>query len=92
MFSESGEFRRIFPSSLLVVELSHLISECKLPNRKYLGVAREVQLFAWLSHIPGWAGFAALKPDLRGRAMGVRRDPLFFCVESFQKFPKYESM
>jgi hypothetical protein len=55
-------------------------------------VAREVQLTAWLSHIPGWAGFAALKPDLRGRAMGVRRDPLFFCAESFRKFPKSESI
>lgn len=79
MFSESGEFRPSRRTGHHRKAPSPFDSVCKQPNRKYLGVAREVQLLPRLSHIPGWAGFAALKPDLRGRAMGVRRDPLFFC-------------
>jgi hypothetical protein len=40
-------------------------------------VAIRVQLGSWLSLIPGWAGFAAPRPELGVEQKGARRSPFF---------------
>jgi hypothetical protein len=45
------------------------------------GVAIRVQLGKWLSLIPGWAGFAAPKPELGVEQKGARRSPLFYLLQ-----------
>jgi hypothetical protein len=44
-------------------------------------VAIRVQLGKWLSLIPGWAGFAAPKPELGVEQKGARRSPLFYLLQ-----------
>jgi hypothetical protein len=41
-------------------------------------LAIHVQLVNRLSLIPGWAGFAAPKPELGVEQKGTRRSPLFY--------------
>ena len=41
-------------------------------------MAIRVQLGKWLSLIPGWAGFAAPRPELGVEQKGARRSPLFY--------------